>query len=87
MNRIFISQRVIYKRSWWDWLRRKVFADGGFLRESRSSLLYTENVGRYYTLFAMDSSPLTNVYYMVDGVMVGGDSKYRLPSWMTTLTK
>ena len=83
---MFISQRVIYKRSWWDWLRRKVFAAGGFLRETRSSLLYTENVGRYYTLFAIDSTPLTGVY-MVDGVMVGGDSKYRLPVWMTTSTK
>lgn len=86
MNRIFISQRVIYKRSWWDWLRRKVFAAGGFLRESRSSILYTENVGRCYTLFAIDASPL-DILYMVDGVMVSSDSKYRLPGWMITLAK
>lgn len=47
-TRIFISESVIYKRSWLDWLRGKVFAD-------------------------MDSTPLTKVYYMVDGVIVGGD--------------
>lgn len=91
-TRIFISESVIYKRSWWEWLRRKVFANGGFLRESRSCLLYTENVGRYCTLFIMDSTPQRLLYdVMVGGelydVMVGGDSKYRLPPWMVTLTK
>ena len=81
-------QRVIYKRSWWDLLRGKVFAAGGFLRSSPlSGITYTENVGRYYTCFGIDPVCNDNLYYMVDGVLVNADYKCKLPAWISTLTK
>jgi len=81
-----VFQRVIYKRSWWDLLRGKVFAAGGFLR-SAPGVLYTENVGRYYIVFGIASKSQENLYYMVDGVLVNSDCDYELPAWMLTSAK
>lgn len=85
--KMFVFRSVIYKHSWWDRLRGKTHYEGGFSRVSPWGIIYTANVGKYYSCYGIDlvnsDERITALYYCVDNQLVSAGNNVQLPAWMS----